>query len=224
MRRTPLLAAALVGLLASACGDDADRVTSDRVAQVRAAAAEAGLSEEVTDVLALAARGTTATFQVTFDGTDGAQVVISQEPPNRRVDVLTTGLVVESQVVRDGVAYSCELPESASPGDALTCERTTGAVLTPGAFTDEAVTAFTEELIASADAFDLSIEERTIAEHDATCLVAAPRAGTPLDGSVSSVDTICFSNEGAPLLIDSSGQRQVASGYSTEVPEGTFEV
>lgn len=224
MRRARLTLAALVGLLAGACGDGTAEVTRGRVEQVRAAAREAGISDEVADVLALAVEGTTATFQVTYDGSAGAQVVISQAPPDRRVDVLAAGLVVESQVVRDGVAYSCELPEGAGPGDALECTRTSGAVRTPGAFTDEAVTRFTDELLASADDFDLTVEERTIADLDATCLVAAPKAGTLLGDAPSGVDTICLAEDGAPLLIDSGGDRLVASAHSGEVPEGTFDV
>lgn len=227
MRRSPLVAAVAGGLLllaAGACGGRDDAVTTDRVEQVRAAARQAGLSDGVTDVLALAARGTTATFQVTYTGADGSSIVVSQDPPNRRVDVLTAGLVVESQVVRDGVAYACTLPADGQPGDALECDRTSGAVAAPGAFADDAVQAFTDDLLASADDVDLTVENRTIAEVEATCLVAAPAAGTPLDGTEASVDTLCLSPEGAQLLVDSGGERVVADGYTTEVPDGTFDV
>lgn len=227
MRRSPLVAVVAGGLLvlsAGACGGGDDEVTTDRVEQVRAAARDAGLRDEVADVLALAARGTTATFQVTYPGTGGSAIVVSQDPPNRRVDVLTAGLVVESQVVRDGVAYACNLPEGGQPGDALECDRTQGAVAAPGAFTDDAVQAFTDDLLASADEFDLTVESRTIAEVEATCLIAAPAAGTVLDGSEAGVDTVCLSPEGAQLLVDAGGERVVADGYSTKVPDGTFDV
>jgi hypothetical protein len=227
VRRSPLVAALAGGLLAlgaGACGGGGDEVTTDRVEQVRAAAREAGLSDDVADVLALAARGTTATFQVTYTGADGSSIVVSQDPPNRRVDVLTAGLVVESQVVRDGVAYACNLPEDGKPGDAVECDRTQGAVAAPGAFADDAVQAFTDDLLASADDFDLTVEARTIAEVEATCLISAPAAGTPLDGSEAGVDTVCLSPEGAQLLVDSGGERVVADGYTAEVPDGTFDV
>jgi hypothetical protein len=227
VRRSPLVAAVAGGLLVlsmGACGAGEDEVTDDRVEQVRAAAREAGLSDDVADVLALAARGTTATFQVTYTGADGSSIVVSQDPPNRRVDVLTAGLVVESQVVRDGVAYACTLPADGQPGDAVECDRTSGAVPAPGAFADDAVAAFTDELLDSAGDVDLAVTSRTIAEVEATCLVAAPAAGTPLDGSEAGVDTVCLSPEGAQLLVDAGGERVVADGYTTDVPDGTFDV
>lgn len=226
MRRSSRLLGALlvVGALAGACGDGDADVGDDRAEQVRRAATEAGLPDDVADVLALAATGATATFQVTYGGSDGAEVVVSQDPPNRRVDALTAGLIVQSQVVRDGVGYTCELPERGQPGDPLECDRTRGAIEAQGAFTAEALAAFTDELTRSRDDIDLTVEARTIAEVAATCLIAEPVAGTPLGGAGPSVDTICLSSEGAQLLLDSGGERVVASSYTTEVPEGTFDV
>jgi hypothetical protein len=224
VRLAPLSVVFLLAVVAAGCGGDGDQVTSDRIDQVRAAASEAGLGDEVVDVLALAAEGTTGTFQVTYQGTGGAQLVVSQAPPNRRVDVLTAGLIVESQVVRDGVAYRCSVPDGGRAGDELRCTRTDGAVEAPGAFSDDALAAFTDDLLGSVDDIDLRVEQRTIAEVAATCLMAGPEAGTPLDGTGPGVDTICLSPEGAQLLVDAGGERVVAESYSTEVPVGTFDV
>jgi hypothetical protein len=205
-------------------GDDGAELATDRSRQVREAAADAGLDAEVADVLALAARGATATFQVSYPGTDGASLVVSQDPPNRRVDVLQAGLLVQSQVVRDSVGYRCQLPARGRPGDELECTRTGGAIESPGAFSEDALTTFTEELAASLDALDLTVEERTIAGVPASCLVTAPKAGTVLDPDGPGVDTICLSDEGAQLLVDRGGERVVADDYSTTVPDGTFDV
>jgi hypothetical protein len=225
VRLRPLLVLTTVLVLAaSACGSDGGDVTSQRVDQIRAAARKAGLADDVADVLALAARGTTARFQVTYEGTGGAALVVSQDPPNHRVDVVTAGLVVESQVVRKGVAYRCELPPKGRPGDRLDCTRTNGALEVPGGFTDAALTTFTDEMLSSAEDFDLTVEQRTIAKVDATCLIAAPKAGTTLTGSGPNVDTICLSDDGAQLLVDAGGQRVVATAYTTAVPDGTFDV
>lgn len=224
MPRRILVAAVTAGLAISGCGDDRDRIAQDRVEQIRAAAEQAGLDPDVIDALALAGRGTTATFQVSYAGTGGASVVLSQDPPNRRVDVLEAGLVVESQVVRDGVAYRCTLAAGARPGDRLACARTQGAVQAPGAFSEEALVAFGDALVSSAGDFDLRVERRVIADVDATCLVAAPVAGRPLDGSGPGVDTICLSPQGAQLLVDVGGERLVADGYSRTVPAGTFDL
>lgn len=226
VRRRLLTAVAgvvVVGL-ASCGGGDRDRVGDDRADQVREAAADAGLSGEVADVLALAARGATATFQVTYEGAGGATITVSQQPPNRRVDVLTAGRIVQSQVLRDDVAYTCEVADTGQPGDPLECRRTRGAVPAQGAFTDEALATFTAELAGALDSIDLTVETRTIADVRATCLVSAPKAGTPIDGGAPGVDTICLSDEGAQLLVDSAGERVVAAVYSTEVPDGTFDI
>lgn len=231
MRRPLLLAAGIALVVAigvavvAVRGDDDDAALAvDRARQVRQAATAAGLDADVAEVLALAARGATATFQVSYPGTDGTSLVVSQDPPNRRVDVLQAGLVVQSQVVRDGVAYRCQLPTRGRPGDELDCTRTGGAIESPGAFTEDALRTFTEELAASLDALDLTVEERTIAGAPASCLVTAPKAGTVLDPAGPGVDTICLSEEGAQLLVDRGGERVVADDYSTAVPDGTFDV
>jgi hypothetical protein len=92
----------------------------------------------------------------------------------------------------------------------------------PGAFTDDALETFAEELGASLDDLTLTVEERTIADVGATCLVATPKPGTT-ESTTTDVETICLSDEGAQLLLDVGGERLEADGYSTEVPEGTFD-
>jgi hypothetical protein len=206
-------------LWAAACGGD-DGAGDRRADQVRDAAEEAGLPDDVVDVLVLAARGVGATFQVTYPGEEGTSVVISQDPPNRRVDVVAGERIVQSQVVRGGVGYRCAPPEDEPSGD-LECRRSRGALDGPGSFTEEALDTFTEELAASSGDLELTVERRTIADADASCLVATPKAG-PTDGTGPGVETICLSDEGAQLLVDAAGERLVASGYTTDVPEGTF--
>ncbi len=205
---------------AAACGDDGG-AGSERADQVRDAAEEAGLPDDVVDVLVLAARGATETFQVTYPGDDGGSVVISQAPPDRRIDVVAGDRIVRSQLVRGGIGYRCEPPEGEPTAD-LECRRSQGALEGPGAFTEEALDTFTEQLVGSLDDVDLSVEARTIAEVEATCLVAAPKAG-PSDGTGPGVEEICLSEEGAQLLVDAAGERLAATAYTTDVPEGTFD-
>ena len=202
----------MLAVALGACGDDG---TSDaRAEQVREAADEAGLPDDVADVLALAARGATGTFQVTYPGDEGSSVVVSQDPPNRRVDVVLGERIVRSQVVRGGVAYRCEPAEDGRDGE-LGCRRSQSALDAPGTFSPEALATFTEELGATADDIELTVEARTIAETDATCLVATPATGDP--------ETLCVSDEGAQLLVDAAGERLEASAYATDVPAGTFD-
>lgn len=222
-RRTAALAALLLVVAVAGCGDDED-VGDERSDQLRRTALDAGLPREVADVLALAARGATATFQLTYPGEDGAEITISQAPPNRRVDVAQAGLIVRSQVVRGEVAYLCEVPEGGRPGDDLECERSSGAVPATGAFTDDELEAFADDLAATRDELDLTVEQRDLAGVEATCLVTAPVAGTPIDGEGPGVDTLCLAPDGAQLLVDVGGERVVAASYASSVPEGTFDV
>ena len=212
--------ALLVVLALAACTDDPS-ASDAREDQIQEAAEDAGLADDVVDVLELAAAGVDGTFQVTYAGEDGTSLVISQDPPNRRIDVVVVDQLVESRVFRDGVGYLCE-PPSDDPGGSLECRRAEGALDAPGAFTAEAMTAFTDDLIESLDDVDLSVEERTIAEARATCLVSVPKAG-PTDATGPGVETICLS---ARARSSSSTRRAIAwspSAYTTDVPEGTFD-
>lgn len=208
-------------LILASCGSDPSAGDA-RAEQIRGAAEAASLPDDVVDVLTLAARGVDARFQVTYPGEGGAELLVSQAPPNRRIDVVSADRVVQSRVFRDGVGYLCAPPDD-DPAGALDCTRVEGALQTPGAFNEEALETFASELGESLGEIDLMVESRTIAATDAICLVAVPKPG-PTDGTGPGVETICLSPEGAQLLVDSGGDRLVATSYTTEVPEGTFAV
>src|SRR5690606_10642123 len=110
---------------AAACGPDEPDAADERAEQVREVAIDAGLPADAAEVLAVAARGVSATFQISYPGPDGTSLVVAQEPPNRRIDALEAGLVVESQVLVAGVAYRSELPDGGRPGDAPRSPRPT---------------------------------------------------------------------------------------------------
>jgi hypothetical protein len=219
-----LAAVAAVGLLVPACGDDGPDLAQQRADQLRDAARRAGLPDEVADVLALAARGGTTTYQVGYPGEQGARIVVSQDPPERRFDVLQGDRIVESRVLHRGVAYRCEpdTGKGAATG-ALTCTRAAGAIDAPGTFTDESLTRFVDQVAASKDTLSMIVDRRTIAGARARCLTTTPKPGTPLDGTGPGTDVLCLSAEGAQLLVDHDGQRLVADHYETSVPRGTFD-
>ena len=198
----------LLLLALGACHDEPS-ASERRADQIREVAEEAELPGDVIDVLELAARGVDGTFQVTYAGAEGASIVISQAPPDRRLDVVVGERVVESRVFRDGVGYRCTPPPD-DPIGSLDCERSESGLDPPGAFTQEAIEAFAEDLGQAADDLELKVEARTIAEADASCLVAGD-------------ETICLSDEGAQLLVDVGSDHLTASSYTTEVPRGTFE-
>jgi hypothetical protein len=201
-----------------ACGDDGDPVAGQRADQLRAAAAGAGLDDDVADLLALAASATGATFRVSYPGRDGGELVVSQRPPHRRIDSIEAGVVIESRIVRGAVGYLC-LPVE---GEELGCTRESGAIGAPGIFTAEALEQLSVALGAATEAYELRVEERTMVGTTARCLVAELRPGAeaPERGALG---TLCLSPEGAQLLVDTSGEHLEASDYSTEVPSGVFD-
>jgi hypothetical protein len=162
---------------------------------------------------------------VSYAGEEGARILVSQDPPERRIDVVQGDAIVESRVLHDEVAYRCSPATGASARrDQLSCRRAAGALDVPGTFTDEALDDFTHQLAATRSTLDMEVTTRKLAGVEATCLTTTPKAGTPLDGTGPGTDELCLSADGAQLLVDHGGQRLVADRYSTEVPKGTFDV
>jgi hypothetical protein len=213
-----LLLAVAVALAACGGGHSAG---DDRADQVRHAATTAGLSRPIADVLALAARGPTATYRITYAGTGGASIVVSQRDGDRRVDQLAGDTVVSSRILRHGVAYSCTLATATATATkgGLTCTRVAGDLTQGGQFTPAALTTFSQQLARSRDRFALRVTHRRIARTPVTCLESTPKSGGSAKGS-----TLCVSQQGAQLLVDANGQRVQASSYSTVVPASTFDV
>lgn len=211
----------MVLLVAAACaGDDAPSPADERADQARAAAIEAGLAAEVADFLALTARGAIATYQVTYPGpTAGSTLVVANRPPDRRVDVLDGDEVVETRFVLDGQAWEC-IP-AGEPGD--DCTRTDAVVEPPGLFRDDALAELTRSLRDRQDDFTFEVGSRRVVGVEARCLVTERREGRDRP-DIGDRGELCVSPEGVLLLVDQQDESLEASAYSTEVPEGTFEL
>jgi hypothetical protein len=208
---------ALVVAGGAACGDDGDDTGDQRAAQARDAATGAGLDDDVADFLGLLARGDTATYRVRFPGpVEGSELVIANRPPDRRVEVVSTGEVTEVRLATGGQAFECT-PDD----DGFTCRRTDALVEPPGVFRDDAVERLGEALAARAEDYTFDVEERTVAETSATCLVTRLRAGRE-SAERGATGTICASAEGAVVLVNRSGERLEATEYGTEVDAEAF--
>lgn len=158
---------------------------------------------------------------MTYEGEAGASLIVSQQPLNRRVDVVAGEVIVESRVFRDGIGYRCQ-PATDDVTGGLRCDRSEGTVPTPGALTDEALDRFSAELAEAGSGLDLTVEERELAGVTATCLMSTPTAGPT--GRGPSGETLCLSAEGAQLLVDAGEERGVAVAYSPTVPDASFDV
>lgn len=220
-RWPPLTRLCLVLLVAavSGCGDDEDP-GDERADQVRASALDAGLDEDVADFLALAARGQSATYQVTYPGPDErSELVVANDPPNRRVDVVIDERIVEVRLVLDGEAFHCT---RAGDADRISsCDRTDAVVDAPGLFDEETLAEFTESFEERGDDFTFRIETAPVAGVEATCLVTEVREDRARS-ELGSSGTICVSADGALLKVDRGDETLEAREYTTDVPENTF--
>lgn len=207
-----------VGALAG-CGDDGG-VADERSEQVREAAEDAGLDDDVADFLALAARGATATYQATYPGPDeGTSIVVANRPPDRRVDVVEDEVVLQVQLALDGEAVTCSRDDDAEA--IVSCERTDAIVEPPGLFGASAMTSLTDALTDRTDDFDFTLESSAIAGVEARCLVTNLRAGRERPELAES-GTICVSPEGALLRVAQGDEVLEATDYTTEIPDNTF--
>lgn len=206
----------LGGVLVTGCGDDGGEVDAtgdERAAQARQAGLDAGLDEDVADFLALLARGDTATYRVRFPGTvEGTELVVRNRPPDRRVDVVADGDVVEVRQVVDGEAFTC----TSAGDDGFDCERTDALVEPPGVFRSGALARLREALADRTADFTFVVEARTVAGAEASCLVTERRPGRD-DPELGATGTICASAEGAVLLVDQGDERVEALDYGTDV-------
>lgn len=246
---TRCAAALLLATVLVACGDGTDEVTEAgeaRAEQARTAALDAGLDEDVADFLGLVARGDTGTYEVRYPGpSDGTDLIVTNRPPDRRVEVAADGMTFEVRLVTDGQAFECLPPETepededgdgdadetetepddggASDGatDELTCTRTDAVVDAPGVFRPEALDELSDALAARLDDYTFEIETKAVAGIEARCLVTRLRSGRE-DPELGSSGTICASPEGALVLVDQGDERLEATAYTTEVADDAF--
>jgi hypothetical protein len=200
-----VVAAALAG-----CGDGGDDPGDARAEQVRDAALEAGLDGDVADVLATAARAADATYTVTYD-VDGGTVVVTQRPPDRRIEVTSADGGVDATITTGGRTVACSDP----PGDPPVACEDIGQARPGGAFDEDAVAAFTAALTEDSDGFTIRSEERTVAGVAARCVVATEDA----DESV-----LCVADTGAVLLVERPAGSLRATSYSNEVGDGAIDL
>ncbi|MGH9184484.1 MAG: hypothetical protein ACRD0U_01495 [Acidimicrobiales bacterium] len=227
-RRLAMFAFLAVAVAAAACngGDGgSDRATGRRADQARQAAAEAGLDDDVQEILALAASGLDATYQVTFETTgegegESAQLVVSQRPPDRRLDLIGADGATATSLFVDDAAYQCSKPADGEWECVATAADTGSSA--PGVFDEDTLASTIAELAASRTVYDFSVERRQVAGVDASCLVTELRPGRePIEGQGES-GTLCFSGEGAIVVVEQPGERAAASAYTTDLPADLF--
>ncbi|HZQ28510.1 MAG TPA: hypothetical protein VFA94_12495 [Acidimicrobiales bacterium] len=190
-----------------ACGSQpsaVEQVARQRSAQAAQAARDAQLPKDVQDFLARAAGAAGHRYTVTYAGPGNGKTVLTQRPPDRRIDVVAVD-GSESFVHTGGTTYTCTQP----PQGAWTCEKR-ASVEDPdlSLFTVESLGQTINALAASRHQFRFAVTTRKLAGTTATCLVTTPLAG-------GQAGELCIAGNGAVLLIDTPQRQLTAVRYSS---------
>lgn len=219
-RRLPVALAVLLALAPAGCGSEDDDLADRRAEQAERAAVDAGLDDDVAAFLALVARGDAETWRAEYPGSDGTTLVVSNRPPERRVDVVRDGRVVEIRLLTGGEAHRCEPDDDGEPAS---CTRTDAFVAPPGIFDERAVERLTTALAGRLEDFVFDVEDDVVAGAEATCLVTTVRAGRDRP-DLGGRGSLCVSDRGAVLRLDRDGEQLEASDYGTDVPADRFDL
>lgn len=201
------------------CSDDEPSAGEVRADEARQAAEDAGLPDDVADLLADAAAAVDRTYRVVYD-LDGRRVVVTQRPPDRRVDVMAADGTVDATISVDGRVHACTDPAGE---EGWRCERLGDAPVGAG-FDADAVADLVEALAVGADRYDFTVEAEEVTGTSARCLVTRLRADAAADPSLGRDGRLCIADTGALLLVERPAGIVRATEYTTEVADDAFAV
>jgi hypothetical protein len=208
----PRPVAIILLVLCAACGSHPDashRAAAGRENQARDLARRAGLSVDVQDFLVRYASAAANRFEVTYaPSATGTTVVLVQDPPRRRVDLVTPPVTRSVFVTKDGT-FDCALDNQK-----WTCQKSAQQESPPGLLAPADVQRTVTQLQSSKADYTFKVTDRKVAATSARCLLITPRRSAP-PGSTPS--TLCLSSQGAVLLVEGAGTPLRAARYSTSV-------
>lgn len=201
--------------------DAAAEAAATRRAQAEDVAAEAGLPDDVRELIGRAAGVVGATFAVTYELGDGGVADVVQDPPRRRVDIRPAGA---SQPVTAVVVDEAGRTATCRQGTTWACTRQDGSAdVTTGPFAGPDLERTISALAASRATYDFSVEDRRIAGVDASCLVTTRKAGAAADPTRGTRGELCVAPDGVPLLVSGGASTLKAVRYSTSVKGRTLD-
>ena len=161
------------------------------------------------DFLALYATAANNKYSVTYGPSPaGTSVLLAQDPPLRRVDVVVPPVTRSVFVTRQGT-FECALQDQK-----WTCQQAQQQEGTPGLLAPADIARTVAELKGATTNYTFSITKRKVAGTDTRCLVTKPKSGVAGGGS-----TLCLSSRGAVLLVEGAGNPLHAVKYSTSVDD-----
>ena len=202
----------VLALVAVACGQHespAEKTAHQRENQARQVASKAGLSPAVQDFLALYATAANSRFTVTYGQSGaGTSIVLEQDPPLRRVDVVAPPVTRSVFVTRQGT-FECALQNQQ-----WSCQQSQQQEGAPGLLAPADIDRTVAELTGAKTNYTFAVTRKKVAGTDTRCLVTTAKPGVAGGGS-----TLCLSSRGAVLLVEGAGNPLHAVKYSTSVDE-----
>jgi hypothetical protein len=214
-----LLALIALLVLSAGCGahqDAAQRTASGRKSQARDLARRAGLSIEVQDFLARYAAASGNSFEVTYaPSSSGTTVAVAQDPPLKRVDLVTPPMTQSVFVTADGT-FNCALENQK-----WECQKAAQQESPPGLLSPADIQREVQQLQAAKPDYTFRVSNRKLAGTSARCLTVTPKPHAATTGARSE---LCLSNEGAVLLFDGTSVQSPlkAVRYTTNVDTRRF--
>ena len=203
-------------VLAAACSGGAPADNADQVVD---AVETTSLPEQFEEFLALIVLGVDAEYSASYDAesADGStQFLVSQRPPDRRVDVVGENGDLDSTILLGGTTYHCQR----SSGE-WACEALGDPAGVPtGLFDPDALEAAVKRLEDSQADYDFEFPSRTVANTETSCIVALPE--NPVDSAIFPGGTVCLSEDGVVLLLERPGESLEATRYETTVDDDSF--
>lgn len=195
-----------------------------RAAQNRSVAEQAGLPNDVADLFALAAKSSDATYRVSVNTTDATgkpvQITTSQRPPDRRVDVFNADGTVDASIATKDGAFQCTQTNNQWQCGQLGSHASADS----GVLATDTVRQAADRFRQRAADYDFRVEQRSVANANATCLVTNRKPGHDQDPTLGASATLCLSAEGVPLLVQTPTGSVTAVEYSTTVPDNAFDL
>lgn len=213
----------LAGLVVASCGGGSS--TGDvRADQIRELASNAGLSKEVQDFLALAARATAASYRVTYavTGDPPTTIEIRRRPPRSfvEIDVTQSGAHQLRRVITtpDGTVTCTRT------GGRWSCARSKSTGTQPGVFGERELRGALDDLVRSKRDYTYRVSKRRVVGVDARCLVTELKPGRPTSAGLGQRGTLCIAPSGTPLIVETPSRSLKALRYSDDVPGDSFEL
>jgi len=156
---------------------------------------------------------------VSLDTTDAAgnklQVTTTQRPPDVRVDTFHADGTIDSTLALEGHRYQCTMAANQWQCGDLGISSSNNDEVFGATAVQLAIDRFKQR---AAD-YDFRVEDRTIANVKATCLLTTRKAGHDQDPSLGTSATLCLSPDGAILSADVPSGKLTASSYTTTIPD-----